>query len=85
MYFVYFAKSLRNQKVYVGFTGKEPVVRVDEHNKGSNIWSKNNGPFKLIYFESYICKKDAQNREEFYKMGFGKQIKLAIIKELNLA
>lgn len=82
--FVYFAQSLKSNKIYVGYTSKEPSERVNEHNKGSNNWSKHNGPFKLIYFEKYLCKVDAQNREKFYKMGFGKQVKLAIIKELKL-
>ena len=38
LYFVYFAKSLKNNKVYVGLTRKEPEIRVKEHNNGSNKW-----------------------------------------------
>jgi len=83
MYFVYFAKSDRNGKIYVGFTNKIPNIRVEEHNKGTNAWTGNNGPFKLIYYESFVCKEDAQVREKFYKMGIGKKIKLAIAKAMG--
>jgi len=43
MFYVYFAKSLRNGKIYVGRTLKDPKVRVDEHNIGANKWTKTNG------------------------------------------
>jgi len=83
MYSVYFAQSLRNQKVYVGCTRKEPQDRVKEHNQKSNEFTSRNGPFKLIYYEKYHCYQDALSREKFYKMGFGKQIKKVIIQILN--
>lgn len=83
MFYVYFAKSLKNNKIYVGYTIKEPLLRVKEHNQGSNSWSKINGPFKLIYYESYFCKTDALLREKFYKTGFGKKIKNLIVKGLT--
>jgi putative endonuclease len=83
MYYIYFAKSLKNNKVYVGYTGKKPEERIKEHNQGSNYWSKLNKPLKLIYYESYFCREDAKLREEFFKMGFGKRIKKLIIQELG--
>jgi len=83
MYSVYFAKSLKNGKVYVGFTIKKPEIRVVEHNNDSNTWSKHNKPLKLIYYEEYICKEDAEKRENFFKTGIGKKIKKAIIECLD--
>lgn len=83
MYHIYFARSLKNGKVYVGKTAKQPLVRVTEHNTGSNIWSKQNGPFKLLYYETFFCEKDVSLREEFYKSGFGRKIKNAIINSLG--
>lgn len=77
---IYFAQSLKNGKVYVGYTSKDPQVRVDEHNHGSNQFSKNNRPFRLLYYEKYFCDQDARLREKFYKSGFGKQIKGIIVK-----
>ena len=83
MFSIYFAKSLKNNKIYVGRTEKSPQIRVEEHNKGSNVWSKQNGPFKLVYFETYFCKVDAVKRELFYKSGIGKRIKKAIVAEMD--
>lgn len=83
MYSVYFAKSLKNKKIYVGFTSKEPALRIKEHNQGTNKWTKQNGELKLIYYESYICKEDAKRKEQFYKSGIGKRIKKAIVQELD--
>lgn len=80
MYYVYFAESLKNNKIYVGSTDKLPRVRVQEHNQGSNTWSKHNRPLKLIYFETYTCKQCARKRESFYKTGFGREIKKQIVK-----
>jgi len=83
MYKVYFIQSLKNKKVYVGFTKKNPRERLAEHNLGKSQWTRDNGPFKLIYYETYYCEKDAVNREKFYKSGFGKRIKQVIISEVE--
>jgi len=83
MYHVYFIKSLKNNKVYVGSTSKQPETRLKEHNSNSNTFTKHNKPFKLIYYETYICKRDSLNRERFYKTGFGKKIKKAIIQAIE--
>lgn len=80
MYNVYFAKSLKNGKIYVGFTEKEPLKRIKDHNSGSNRWSRYNKPLKLVYYETFVCKKDALKREKFYKTGVGKRVKYAIVK-----
>ena len=64
-------------------TSKSPPQRIKEHNSGSNKWSNQNKPLKLLYYEVYICKEDALLREKFYKTGFGKRIKYAIISEIE--
>ena len=64
--------------VYVGWTGRSPFERLKEHNTNSNHWTSKNGPFKLIYYEKYICEADARAREKFYKVGFGRNIKSVI-------
>lgn len=84
MYYVYFAKSLKNGKIYVGFTSKDPKIRVLEHNQSSNQWSANNKPLKLIYYEKFFCEKDARSRESFFKTGVGKQLKDIIAEHLQV-
>ena len=83
MFSVYFAKSLKNNKIYVGFTDKEPDLRVKEHSQGTNSWSRKNRPFKLVYFKKYYCEKDARLRERFYKTGIGKAYKKLIIGNID--
>jgi predicted GIY-YIG superfamily endonuclease len=83
MFFVYFAKSLKNGKIYVGKTTKDPHIRLKEHNTGTNAWTKKNVPFELVYYESFVCAEDMTKREAFYKTGMGKRIKYAIAKEMG--
>ncbi len=83
MYYVYFLKSLKNRKTYTGYSSKKPTIRLKEHNLGSNSFTRQNKPFTLIYYEKYYCKKDAISREKFYKSGFGKKIKKAIIQTIK--
>jgi len=83
MYYIYFVKSIKNGKVYVGRTSKEPILRIEEHNKGTNKWTKANRPFKLIYFETYKCLEDVVSREKFFKTGIGKRVKTVIVKEFD--
>lgn len=61
-------------------TGRDPRERLKDHEYGSNKWSKENKPFDLIYFEKYFCKRDATERERFYKTGFGRVIRNSILK-----
>ncbi|MBU1110731.1 GIY-YIG nuclease family protein [Patescibacteria group bacterium] len=83
MYFVYFLKSQKNGKIYVGYTSKLPDQRLKDHEIGTNKWTKENAPVILIYYEKYHCKKDAIVRERFYKTGFGREIKKLIVERIE--
>ena len=83
MFFVYFLKSERNDKIYVGSTEKLSVMRLEDHNVGSNKWTRENGPFKLVYYERYYCLKDMKEREIFYKSGFRRTIRDIIIETVS--
>ena len=76
-------KSQKNGKVYTGMTENTPEERVKQHNNGSNVFTRQNKPFELIYYETYVCKTDALNREKFYKSGFGRLIRDAIISAVS--
>ncbi|MFA4827182.1 MAG: GIY-YIG nuclease family protein [Candidatus Shapirobacteria bacterium] len=84
MYYVYFLKSQKNGKVYVGSTGQSPAVRLEQHNRGRNKFTKENRPFVLLYFEKYLCREDATLREKFYKTGFGREIRNIIIESASI-
>ncbi len=74
-YYVYVLESLRNGKRYVGSTAKAPEIRLREHNGGSNRWTRQNGPFKLVYYEECESKVEASRRERFLKSGAGRKIR----------
>ena len=81
MFYVYILSSIKSGKSYVGFTEKEVRERLEEHNQGSNKFTKAEKPFKLIYYESYYCKQDAIHREKFLKSGVGNKLVKIILKE----
>ena len=73
MFNVYVLRSLKNDKRYVGFTSKTSELRLNEHNEGKNSYTRNNGPYKLIYSESFPEEQAARQREKFFKTGNGRK------------
>jgi putative endonuclease len=73
MFTTYVIRSLKNKKSYVGYTSKESLERLQDHNTGSNKWTRQNGPFKIIHTEEFPDKKSAMQREKFLKSGQGRQ------------
>jgi len=72
MYYVYILKSQKNSKLYKGLTN-DLKRRIKEHNFGKSVFTKNNGQWKLIYYEAFLFKKDARREELFLKSGKGKE------------
>ncbi|UCB57260.1 MAG: GIY-YIG nuclease family protein [Candidatus Omnitrophota bacterium] len=72
MYYVYLLISTKDNNQYIGFT-EDIDKRLKEHNAGKVVSTKNRRPLKLIYFEAYLDKRDAQGREQFLKSGAGKR------------
>lgn len=73
MFIVYVLKSRRGGKRYTGFTNKDALQRLQEHNSGSNKWTRINKPFDLVHQENYDNKTDAIKREKFLKSGQGRK------------
>ncbi|MDD3607868.1 MAG: GIY-YIG nuclease family protein [Candidatus Moranbacteria bacterium] len=73
MFTVYVLRSLKNSKRYVGYTSKDSLERLREHNCGCNKWARENKPFRLIYTEKYEIKKEAIRGENFLKSGRGRK------------
>lgn len=70
MYYVYILQSLKDGSFYIGFT-PDLRLRFIKHNKGFVTSTKNKIPWKLIYYEAYLHRKDATGREKFLKSGSG--------------
>ena len=74
MYYLYCLESLKNHKLYIGFTTDLKKRFVDHNNGDGGNFTSHNRPWKLIYYEAYCEKKDAQSAEEYYKTGQGRGI-----------
>ncbi|MBT4516284.1 MAG: GIY-YIG nuclease family protein [Candidatus Komeilibacteria bacterium] len=72
MYYVYVLQSLREKTLYTGFT-RTVKKRLLYHNNGSDPYTTKFKPWILVYYEAYLLKEDAINREKFLKSGSGKK------------
>ena len=73
MCFVYVLRSKKNNKRYVGYTTKDVQKRLSEHDNGTNQWTRQNGPFDLVYADKCLSIREARELEKFLKSGQGRQ------------
>lgn len=71
MFYVYILESLKDRKLYVGYTNNLER-RFKEHNSGRITITRHRQPFKLIYYEAYLNQQDATGREKYFKTGWGR-------------
>jgi putative endonuclease len=82
-YYVYILYSLKDTKLYIGFTNNLKN-RLSDHASEKVEATKNRTPLKLIHYEYFIHRKDAEAREKFLKSGYGrKQFKEILKNTLN--
>ena len=73
----------RDGSFYTGWTNNLEK-RINCHNKGKGAkYTKGRLPVKLVYFEEFIEKRDAQKREYVIKH-LTRNNKLNLIKDFNL-
>ncbi len=72
MFYVYVLHSLEDRSFYIGFS-TDLRRRMSEHKQGASFATKYRGPWKLIYYEAYIDRQDAEGRERYLKSGSGRQ------------
>ena len=72
MFYTYIIKSEKDGKLYTGST-KDLRKRLMQHNKGLSTYTKERGPFKIIYYEACLLEDKARSRELFLKSGMGKR------------
>lgn len=71
MYYVYLLK-LKNNTIYTGRTD-DLKQRVNEHKLGKVKSTKYKLPAGLVYYEAYVNKQDAIDRELYLKTGDGRR------------
>lgn len=74
MYYVYILQSIRKPDWLYKGSASDLKKRLTEHNKGKNFSSAPYAPFKLIYYEAYLLKHDAEAREKYLKTSMGKRV-----------
>ncbi len=72
MFYTYILQSKKDKKWYTGTTS-DLRKRFKEHNSGLSMWTKNRGPFTLVYYEACLSRNDAFAREKYLKSGMGKR------------
>lgn len=65
-YYVYVLKSKQHNRLYIGCTS-DLNKRFNEHNSGKCFSTKGYPPVELVYYEAYLSKTDAFNREKKLK------------------
>jgi len=70
MYYVYILQSQQDSSLYIGYS-PDLRERLVKHNKKQVISTRHKTPWKLIYYEAYLERKDATGREIFLKSGSG--------------
>jgi len=72
MFYTYVLKSLKDCKLYVGWTD-DLKGRFAKHSDGKVFATKWRRPLKLIYYEACLSKEAAIAREKYFKTGFGRR------------
>ncbi|PIR91180.1 excinuclease ABC subunit C [bacterium (Candidatus Gribaldobacteria) CG10_big_fil_rev_8_21_14_0_10_37_46] len=71
MFYVYVLQSLKDKKLYIGYSA-DLKRRLEEHKTGGSVSTKKRLPFKLLYYEAHTNKEDARRREKYFKTEKGK-------------
>ena len=72
MFYTYVLQSSKSGKFYTGFTSNLRK-RLSEHQENLSPYTKNRGPYKLIYYEACSNDEDAKTRERYLKSGMEKR------------
>ena len=70
-YYTYVLLSLKDQKLYYGFTNNLKL-RIKQHSNGEVKSTKYRRPLELIYYEVCLSKEDAIRREKYFKTYYGR-------------
>lgn len=82
-FYVYFLKSDKDGRYYIGYTSLLPEERLTYHNSGLVPSTRNRRPLEIIYTEEYADKRTALKREWYLNHPKGYKEKLEIIKNIN--
>ena len=65
--------------MYIGYSANLEN-RFKQHNNGECLASKRYAPYKLVFYEAFVDRKDAKNREKYLKSGWGRRTIKKLLK-----
>lgn len=71
-HFTYILRSKKDHQFYTGYTS-DLKERVQLHNQGKVMSTKNRLPLELVYYEVCYNQQDATHREKYLKTAWGKR------------
>jgi len=84
MHYIYILHSNKLDKNYIGLTNNIER-RIKQHKKGESKFTSATNDWKLIYYEVFLSKTDAELEEKFLKSGKGRErIKYLLSNTLNI-
>jgi putative endonuclease len=78
-YYAYVLQSEIDGSFYKGHT-ENLENRLNQHNSGKTISTKQKVPWKIIYFEEFEIRESALKREKYFKSAAGRRF---LSKKLN--
>ena len=82
-FFVYIIYSKTQDSYYRGYS-TQPYKRLRQHNEGESRYTRNKGPWELVYLERFDTKRAALIREKSLKKYSKKQIRSLIDSPKNI-
>jgi len=79
MYYVYALQSLKDKKLYIGYSS-DLRRRLSQHKFGGSISTKRRLTFRCIFYEAFVAKEDAKRRERYFKTNNGKKALRLILR-----
>ncbi|MFA6391572.1 MAG: GIY-YIG nuclease family protein [Patescibacteria group bacterium] len=70
---------LSNKQLYAGITNNLER-RLKEHRQGKSTFTKHRLPVKIIFYEMFNNKEDAEKRERYFKTSKGKKSLRALLR-----
>jgi putative endonuclease len=80
MFYVYVLGSEDSRRLYIGYTA-DLKRRIREHGAKKTWTTKRMGAIKLIFYEAFLVKEDAQRRESYFKTTKGRKTLRLMLRE----
>ncbi|PIU73861.1 excinuclease ABC subunit C [Candidatus Shapirobacteria bacterium CG06_land_8_20_14_3_00_40_12] len=74
MYFTYVLRSLKNKRLYTGYTSDLKSRFIEHNSKKGGTYTSKNAPLELVFYEAFKDKRDATKAELFWKTGYGREV-----------